>query len=83
MAFGSKYALGMELYAVDIIVTVAEGHDLSFGTFGGDLEAFREVLARDYPGVVATHREFVWKSREERFVRTTVDGGLHAVKDGG
>ena len=42
---GCEDTLWMELDTTDVEVAMAEGHDLAFGTIGGDFEAGGEVMA--------------------------------------
>ena len=45
-AFGGEHALGMELYAVDVVFLMFQGHNLSFVTLGCDFQTVGEVLLR-------------------------------------
>ena len=64
-AFGGEYAFGVELYAVDVHGAMAEGHDLTFVADGGYLQALGELLAADYPRVVAAHGDALGEACED------------------
>ena len=49
LAFGSKNAFWMELYAVDVKRLVTESHNLSLVTLGCYLKAFRQTFLTNHP----------------------------------
>jgi len=55
----------VELNTVNRVVAVGESHNLSFGGFGGDLQAIRKSFPPDKEGVVTGGFERMGKARED------------------
>lgn len=80
---GGEDTLRMELYTVDVVVAVAECHDLAFVALGGHFKAWGEVVVADYPGVVSTHGE-TWGDMVEDIVAGEVGAfRCYSVEDFG
>ena len=71
----------MELYAVDVVVTMAHRHDLSFVAHGCYLQTSREVFLGDYPRMVAPHGDALWKALENDVVAQLCAFCCHTVID--
>ena len=53
---------------MDVVVAVAQSHDLSVVADGSDLEGGRELCAADHPAVVSSHEQSLGQSVEDRVV---------------
>lgn len=78
--FGREHALGMELYAVDVVLLVLQGHDLPLVALGGYLQALGETLFGHHPRVVASHGDALGQPRKDGVVAKLRALGGHAVK---
>lgn len=78
--FGGEHALGVELDAVDVVLTMAERHDLSFVALGGDLQTVGEACLVDHPTVVSAHDDAAGQTIEDIVVGKLGALGCHAVE---
>ena len=78
--FGGENGFRMKLHASHIECAVAECHDVSFFTYGGYLQAIREIFLVDYPGMVSSYLYGRRKSFEQIVLRSQTDGTLYAVE---
>lgn len=75
-----KYRFRMELYAVDIVLAVAQRHDLPFRAGRRHFEAGRQIVARHHPRVVSSCRELPGDALENIVFFRLETRSLYAVE---
>lgn len=78
--FWGENGFRMKLYASHIECAVTECHDVSFFTYGGYLQAIREIFLVDYPGMIPSYLYGGGKSFEQIVCRSQGNGTLYAVE---
>lgn len=81
LAFWGENAFRMELYAVDIILLMAQSHDLTFIALCRYLYAFWQVFLRNDPRMIASYGETVGYSVEDSIVMKVRCLRCHTMKD--
>ena len=70
----------MELYAADVQLAMAEGHDLSLIGDCCDFETVGQTFARDHPRVITPDGDVTRDAAEDGVVGDDMARGSHAVE---
>ena len=79
MTFGGKYALGMKLYAMNVVLAMSQGHYFAIIRPCSYLKYIGHTVACHNPTVITSHHYTLWQASEYIVVAQLGAFGLHSM----